>query len=460
MALYGQALANAGEPAPADALGQISGDLWRFGCAEEAIQIAGPRFDVAKHGLTVANNLITAYVEVGLLDEAASLVNLLRANDTQGWERDLAFWDAKISKKRLDPTPLRSAVSEGPPEFALYTVEGPVWLSGDSLARALFPPHASDAPWICFLGSSMEIAYEPANPGRLTRSDDAGRAGRAIPLFLAEQVHLQLQARVRVLVPSIVKPEQGFCVNPQPYSDEEATRSATSSGSAPYVVVTHVKALTEPWKLTMRLVRTADAFCVGRWECGYSSKEVPDGVLQLVAHLLKALQQDCGIAGLTGRTAYELPRIPALTPYLGRLEVLLAARFDAVPGSQPSFYEHHGAIDYTFKLCEQDPTNTPVRLILLELVRFLSTRRPELLTEYGPRLRELHTRLPLHEPADGVVRRMTDELLSKARREEPLDGNPRRPQLPDLDCGPNRTLFGKKPRNPSYSLNQGGANTP
>src|SRR3981081_64522 len=74
--LYRQALARV-NPAPADLLTQVSGDLGNRGRLAEIIELCAPRFDVQLHGLTVGNNLIKAYVDLGEAGKARAIVEQL-----------------------------------------------------------------------------------------------------------------------------------------------------------------------------------------------------------------------------------------------------------------------------------------------------------------------------------------------------------------------------------------------
>ena len=85
IAMYEESLARAGTPAPADLLAQMSGDLGNAGAIEPIVELAGPRFDAASHGIQVGNNLIRAYVELGRPGEARALLDQLYAQQRPDW---------------------------------------------------------------------------------------------------------------------------------------------------------------------------------------------------------------------------------------------------------------------------------------------------------------------------------------------------------------------------------------
>ncbi|HBL64669.1 MAG TPA: hypothetical protein DDZ58_00560, partial [Achromobacter sp.] len=62
LALYREALAQAGEPVPGDLLMQMTGDLGNAGRIPDIVQMAAPHYRAAAHGPQVGNNLIKAYL--------------------------------------------------------------------------------------------------------------------------------------------------------------------------------------------------------------------------------------------------------------------------------------------------------------------------------------------------------------------------------------------------------------
>ena len=77
LAFYRESLSRAPQPAPGDLLMQLSGDLGNAGHLPEILQLVGPHFVPAIHGLPVGNNLIKAHVDLGQSDAARRIVNQL-----------------------------------------------------------------------------------------------------------------------------------------------------------------------------------------------------------------------------------------------------------------------------------------------------------------------------------------------------------------------------------------------
>lgn len=101
IALYREALSRAGQPAPADLLMQMSGDLGNAGRIADILELAGPRFHVQAHGLQVGNNLVKANLHMGRLDDAQRLLDAMRALNRPDWQENLAYWDKELAQARL-----------------------------------------------------------------------------------------------------------------------------------------------------------------------------------------------------------------------------------------------------------------------------------------------------------------------------------------------------------------------
>lgn len=101
LALYREALSRVGQPAPADLLMQMSGDLGNAGRIADILELAGPQFQVHAHGLQVGNNLIKANLHMGRLDDAQRILDELRAQNRPDWGENLAYWDKELTQARL-----------------------------------------------------------------------------------------------------------------------------------------------------------------------------------------------------------------------------------------------------------------------------------------------------------------------------------------------------------------------
>lgn len=98
---YREVLARAGEPVPADALMQMSGELGQHGHLVELLELTRPHFDPEVHGLQLGNNLIKAHLNVGQTVEARAIVDVLYAQQRPDWRETLDYWDTQLAQAGL-----------------------------------------------------------------------------------------------------------------------------------------------------------------------------------------------------------------------------------------------------------------------------------------------------------------------------------------------------------------------
>jgi hypothetical protein len=341
---------------------QISGDLGKAGHLRELVDLVTPRFDAPVHGLWVGNNLIKANLDLGRLDEARRIVEQLYALQRPDWRQHLEFWTAEIAKAALPRAPAQA------PAIQMLSIEGPVWTRDSSPFIALCPKKAPDAPRIAFFGSTALLPNAPAGP-LVTLSDGPGRMSRALPLLLAEQAHLGTAAHAVALIP--VVQERGFALFGGPYADADVCQMARAAAQVCALVV---DARQEPWTVSFRLLRTADATLVGSGEEKVDPRTPWPGVQALAARLVKASPPQW----------YEPPE----ADYLLRLEqnlAVLAAKF--APGFQ--LVGEHEILDGTLQLCARHPANALVRTLFAQTLREMKKVRPGLVEEYRVRVEQL-----------------------------------------------------------------------
>jgi tetratricopeptide (TPR) repeat protein len=410
---YHESLSRAGEPAPADLLMQMSGDLGNHGHLAELLRLAEPRFDAVAHGLLVGNNLIKARLDVGQFDEAKRLVETLYAQKRPDWSKTLSFWETEISNKRLAAFP---APTERSLEMALLTIDGPIWLAHDSPACSLFRVPDGALPWVCFLGSSAE-KDQAVESVQLQVADAPGRMSRALPLFLAEQTELYTQCRVRTLVPWIAASEGGFVLSAKPWGDQDAGQMAREGVEKPdYLVLTHVVASGKPWRVQMRLIRTIDGTCLGEWQQACSLEDAEHLASQfgsLVSQLHSGIHEHAGILPRPSASAYRVPEGSLFADYLLRLEQLLAVRCAGMEGVNAGFLTgEREIIEGNIGLCATYPESTTTRLLLAQTLLAMKRVCPDIIHEYTEKVALLQREKPLAEPAHGIIRRMLDEAVT------------------------------------------------
>ena len=404
--MYQQVLEKVGRPVPEELVEQISGDLGSLGYAAEVLEIALPLFDSETHGIQAASNLLTALVAAERLDEAKSMVDLLYSRCVPAWSRDLGLWDHRITKKRLEAAP--EEPTEDLPRMML--VHAPLWLPRDSPARTLFPDHAPDETSICFLGSTLQLREGTKWGPEERLSNIPGRLSRALPLFLAERVHMAVRAAVQVLTP-VRGPAREFLVIDAPFSASDGAGHARSAGNATYVVLTHLTAVAQPWLITMRLVRIADGECIAHWDGTFPGQTPAADVNRLANNLISFCASDLEIPSQPESMNYMRLGDLAMNHYLSELEQLQAAAFsEDVPEAWLSFHGEHEVLEQALEAAGRFSPDVPFRLVAIQLLKSLGRRMPNLFTEYLPRFQELHRSRPLHEPAGSVIQGMIDRL--------------------------------------------------
>lgn len=410
VALYRESLACVSRPVPGDLLMQMSGDLGNAGYLPEILELVEPHFDPAIHGLTVGNNLIKAHLDLGQTDHSRRILDQLYALKRPDWKDTLSFWDTELAKVRVGLAQPEAADSL---RMAMLTIEGPVWLKPESPAAELFPAKSAEAPTVCFLGSSAEIA---SNSQRVQQqlSDTPGRLSRSLPLFLAETLEMNTNAKARVLVPWILGDSPGFVLSGVPWTDENVANYAREGEvKSDFAVVTHLKPNSEPWTVELRLIRTIDGKCVGTLEGSFPMARPEEGLPDLAQELLALLVREADIEPCPHPAAYQVPGAPDFAPYLLRLEQLLAVRCGSMDGVPPAFLSGEREIlDGNLQLCLAHPANLPVRILLAQTLLGMKRVRPDILPELAERLALLQKEHPLAEPAQAVLQRLFNEGLA------------------------------------------------
>ena len=410
LAYYHQSLACITNPVPTDILMQMSGDLGNFGHLPELLQLTEPHFIAETHGLQVGNNLIKAHIDLGQLDAARRILNQLYALKRPDWQQNLSFWDTEIAKTRVQTTVLDD---KPPPQIAMLSIEGPVWLKPLSPAVELFPVKQTDGPTVCFIGSSANVA---TNSKRIIHqlSDSAGRLSRALPLFLAEQVVFGSDAKVLTLVPWIIGQPSGFVFSGVRSRDEDAANNARQGQiKSDYVVISHLNPLAEPWTVELRLVRTIDGKFLGELNASFPLTKPQDGIPQLARRLLTMLAEHAEVASSLSPPIYQVPSGEQFAYYLLRLEQLLAVRCGTMDGVSPEFLSgEREIINGNLQLCLACPDNVSTRLLLAQTLLAMNKIRPDIPPEFKNKIALLQKEKPLLKPAQDVLQRLLNEILA------------------------------------------------
>ena len=191
---------------------QMSGDLGNRGHTELLVRLTQPHFDLAEHGLTVGNNLLRAYIDLGMFAEARKLLEQLYSQQRPDWREHLIAWEQK-----LDDAQKRYGEVTAPLEVVVMKLEQPVWARGVLGFESVLPAKTSAAPRIHFVcGSGEGRRSETGGKVVSQPTNDLGRIARALPMFLAEELYLRTNARTAFLLPWMK--QGGFILSAKPWT--------------------------------------------------------------------------------------------------------------------------------------------------------------------------------------------------------------------------------------------------
>ncbi len=393
---------------------QISGDLGNSGHLPEILELCGPHFVPGVHGLEVGNNLIKAHLELGQVEAAAHILNQLYILKRPDWQHTLSFWDTEIVKSRLNSS---KANPELPMQVELLVFEGPIWLKPSSPAVDLFRRNPSGGTGICFLGSSAEGTIN-SRAMKPQLADAPGRLSRALPLFLAEHVHLHTAAQVLTLIPWIRGEASGFLLGGSAWTVEDAAQMSRQAGQInDYAVTTHLKCQAEPWTIELHLVRVVDGKCLTTLSDSLDLTKPQDAIPQLARQLVDLLVKQIDLRMEPSAPLYEVPLGVNFPDYLLRLEQLLAVRCSGMDGVQSNFLNNpHEIIRGNLHLCLACPRNATTRLLLGQTILGMKRIRPDIVQEFKDKVIMLQAEHPLPERIHGVVQRILDEAWTKPEK--------------------------------------------
>ncbi len=407
LSLYDEGLSRGGAPVPGELLRQISGDLGNAGHLEEILSLVAPRFDAARHGMDVGNNLIKANVDLGRLDDAKGVIEQLYAQDRPDWRPLLELWDSEVAKARVADAP---PVDDAPPSMALVSLEGPLWLRAGSPCSALAAAKPDDAPRVAIFGSTA-LVPDGKNVPRVQLAGAPGRLSRALPLVMAEQVHLGSAAAGLALIPWFEG--SGFALFGTPYEDAELCRLATSSARPPELVGSVVvDARQESWRASLRLLRAADGACIGTREVQVDPGAPAPAVEQLTSGLVELLRE-AGLAATEAPSWYRRPGGAPGSSYLLRLEQQLAViceGFEAIHGGRLT--GEHEIVEGAIDLCLQEPDSATARMLLAQTLRQMKKVRPGIVAQYQARAELLQREHPIPGEAGGCVAKAIAEAFA------------------------------------------------
>ena len=380
--LYEEALGRA-KPVPADLLMQLSGDLGNRGHTELLVRLTQQHFDLAVHGLTVGNNLLRAYVDLGMLAEARKLLEQLYKLQRPDWREQLIFWEQK-----LDDAQRRYGEVTAPLDIVLMRLEQPVWARGVLGFESVLPDKAGSAPRIHFICGSGEAHEDTGGKVIAQPTNDLGRLARALPMFLAEEVYLRTTARTAFLLPWMK--QGGFILSAKPW-----TRAFLPPDQSPpdLLVYLHVDARATPWLLKVTLENVQREASPVVFEQAFNLGTAGHDVLTLLYDLIPRLTGLLALRREETAAALGTPSAELLPGYLAAIEQALAVGLAARHTDGETFlHQERSIFDHLFDVALNGAELLRPRMLLVNALENETRRRPDIAREYLQKLALLQQR--------------------------------------------------------------------
>jgi tetratricopeptide (TPR) repeat protein len=388
--LYEEALGRA-TPVPGDLLMQLSGDLGNRGHTELLVRLTRPRFDLETHGLTVGNNLLRAYIEIGMLAEARALLEQLYSKQRPDWREQLQFWEQK-----LDDAQKRYGEVTAPLEIVLMKLEQPVWTRGVLGFESVLPSKSASAPRIHFVCASGENPADARTDGKVISqpTNEVGRIARALPMFLAEELFLRTSARTAFLLPWMK--QGGFILSAQPW-----TRSFLPQDQTPpdVLVFTHIDAAHSPWLLRVTIEQpTRPEARPVMFEQAFELRTSAQDVISLLNDLITRVTILLALRREDSSESLATPGNDLIPGYLTAIEQALAVGLAArMPAAESFLHQERAIFDHLFDVALYGAEQLRPRMLLVNTLENESRRRPDIVREYLEKLTLLQEKHPLPE---------------------------------------------------------------
>jgi len=358
------------------------------------VRLTQPRFDLAAHGLTVGNNLLRAYADLGNFAEARKLLEQLYSQQRPDWREQLNDWEQK-----LDDAQKRYGEVHAPLDIVLMRLEQPVWARGVLGFESVLPQKAASAPRIHFICGSGE-AHEDAGGKVISQpTNDLGRLTRALPMFFAEEMFLRTSARTVFLLPWLK--EGGFVLSARPW-----TTSFLPPDHAPpdLYVFLHVDARENPWLLRVTIQNAQRQASPVMFEQAFTLATAGRDVMTLLNDLLPRLTILLALRREDTDAALAMPAPELLPGYMAGLEQALAVGLAARQKDGASFlHQERSIIDHLFDVALGGAQLLRPRLLLVNALENQARRRPDMVCEYLDRLTLLQQQHALPQSAGSVL---------------------------------------------------------
>jgi hypothetical protein len=297
-------------------------------------------------------------------------------------------------------------------QTTLLTIDGPVWLPGDSPAIELFSAKPDDATAIAFIGGSVALPSDGLNVGEQGSPCVLSPAvlARALPLFLSDQVELGTEALTRCLVSWMVKPKSGFILGGKQWEDAVGAHHARQNPAddpSDYVVLSHLDCTSAQWRMDLRVVRTIDATCVATLSRDCDPSNPNEALAGLSADLLSTLAVHADLPAHP--SGFTTP--PDASEYIARLDQMLILRVSLLPDA-PLLRDESSMVEQLAAYARSEADNLPVRLLFTHALATVSKLRPAHRVAWATQADALQQEFPLQEPARSVLARIHHESFA------------------------------------------------
>jgi tetratricopeptide (TPR) repeat protein len=397
LSLYNEALNMAPKPVPPDILQQISGELGQRGHLPEILRIVSPYYQPAVHGVMVGNNIIKAHLDLGQLDIAKSLVELLFSMKRPDWHKPLAFWDMEIAKARSE---LASVEINQSTPIELLAFDGPTWLRRDTPAITLSPAKGETPVVVALTSASFASPKAENSERKLQISNISGIIARALTIFMVEQVHFRTNALGRILQPWIANDNGGFALFGVPCEVNTACSLAKSSPlPAQFVAIPHIEEGEKVLTATIKLINVADETELGVITHEIDPRDLEPGFRALTEDFLKLVEEKASVQPVEAPGFYQVPAGPAFSNYQLRLEQSLIVSISAsTPARSRSLHGERDIVDGMLQMCLANPLNGTLRLLLARILCDMRRIHPAVVEEYREKAELLEKTQPTPEP--------------------------------------------------------------
>ncbi|MBN1598932.1 MAG: tetratricopeptide repeat protein [Bacteroidales bacterium] len=382
---------------PSDVMMQISGDLGNAGRLHDIVELCGPRFDPELHGLMPGNNLMKAYIGLKDPENARTILNKLYKLKRPDWKEHLQFWENEIDQAtgKFGPVDKDNKIT-----ITTLSLSWPIWAHKLSSFEKLLPVKKDDAPTVAFIASSCEYEKMSDQINR-QKTDKEGSLGRAIPLYLAEQIHMVTDAKTIMLVP-VITGEGSFVVIGKPWEKDKLTEMASSS-ETDFILGGHLIAKGAEWQFHGTFIDVSHNNVLEEFVATISEKDPGKDTIKLSKIVRHLISKHCKLEKEVTPIKYQLPKPELFNFYLDAISQSLALSTATTDDSHGnSLYGERSILDFLLDLALKDTNSDIARLMFVGALAKNKAYGSSIYTEYQKKVKKLLKDYPLYGTAAEV----------------------------------------------------------